>query len=244
MATKIEWTQETWNPLHGCTKVSEACKNCYAVVMANRLRGRGVRGYEKGFRLTLHPWELETPFKWKKPRMVFVCSMGDLFHEDVPFEYIDQVMNVIRRYKRHTFQILTKRPERMAEYFSYLVRPVPNNAWLGTTCESPEHYDRIAALTSIEMCHVKFLSCEPLLGYMWDIPLENIDWVIAGGESGVRARKTPVEWFRTLRDRCIETETPFFFKQWGAYGEDGTKRNKKDNGSMLDGREWKQMPRQ
>ena len=243
MATKIEWTEKTWNPVSGCTKVSEACQNCYAAVMANRLRGMGVRGYENGFSVTLHPWELEAPFKWKKPTMVFVCSMGDLFHKDVPFEYIDKVMDVIRFCRQHTFQILTKRAERMAEYFSYIVRPVPINAWLGVTCESAAHYNRVKQLRGIEGATVKFLSCEPLLGDIFDVNLRGIDWVITGGESGPRARQTNPDWFRNLRDHCRQNEVPFFFKQWGAWGEDGVKRSKEKNGRLLDGREWKEWPR-
>ena len=240
MATKIEWTDKVWQPMHGCTKVSSACEHCYAEVMARRLQGNHIKSYENGFKPTLNPDVLNDPYRWKKPSMVFVCSMGDLFHRDVPCDYIDQVMQVIRENPQHTFQILTKRAERMSKYF--LHEPVPANAWLGVTCESFEYYDRIDWLKWIACESVKFLSCEPLLGDMRDINLNGIDWVITGGESGVCARRTPVEWFRNLRDRCVETGTPFFFKQWGAYGEDGHKRNKKENGCLLDGREWKQYP--
>lgn len=245
MATKIQWTQEVFNPVTGCSKVSEACRNCYAEVMAKRLQAMPAskEKYKNGFNLTLHPECLDEPFKWKKPRMVFVCSMGDMFHEDVPCDYIDQVMQVICENPQHTFQILTKRAERMAKYFMGGASDgVPRNAWLGVTCESDKHYDRIDWLRWIRGATVKFLSCEPLLGDMKDIDLRGIDWVITGGESGVNARRTPVEWFRSLRDRCIETNTPFFFKQWGAWGEDGVKRSKYANGALLDGREWKQMP--
>ena len=242
--SKIEWTEKTWNPVTGCTKVSEACRNCYAEVMAKRLSGMPAskEKYRNGFKVKLHPDALDEPYKWKKPQMVFVCSMGDLFHEDVPFVFIDKVMDVIRRCREHTFQILTKRAERMAEYFSYVVRPVPSNAWLGVTCESKRHYDRIDHLRSIEGATVKFISCEPLLGDMSYINLDGIDWVITGGESGVNARPTPADWFRGLRDACIRQNTPFFFKQWGAWGEDGVKRSKYANGCLLDGREWKEYP--
>jgi protein gp37 len=244
MATKIEWTQKVWNPVTGCTKVSEACQNCYAEVMARRLQkmpGSAVK-YRNGFQPTIHVSSLGEPLEWKKPSMVFVCSMGDLFHKDVSFDFIDMVMNVIRECPQHSFQILTKRPERMAEYFNPL-RGVPENVWLGTTCENSKHYDRIDALRSIEAPNVKFLSCEPLLGPMNDINLWCIDWVITGGESGACARRTPVEWFRGLRDACLRWNTSFFFKQWGAWNQEGVKQSKYKNGSLLDGVEWKQYPK-
>ena len=240
--TKIEWTENVWNPVTGCTKVSEACKNCYAEVMAKRLSGMPAskEKYRNGFRVTLHPECLDEPLKWKKPRMVFVCSMGDLFHEDVTFGYIDKVMDVIERTPQHTYQILTKRPWRMEEYF--IRHPLPKNVWLGTTCENSRHYDRIDALRNVRGNNVKFLSCEPLLGDISGINLDGIDWVISGGESGVSARPTPIELFRGIRDACQKWHVPFFFKQWGAWGADGIKRSKYANGSLLDGVEWKQMP--
>lgn len=237
--TKIEWTDKSWNPMHGCTELSEACVNCYAKVMARRLQGNHVKGYENGFKVTLHPDKLNEPFAWKKPSMVFVCSMGDLFHKDVPFEYIDRIFDVIRKTPQHTYQILTKRAERMAEYFD--TKPTPKNVWLGVTCESKLHYDRISHLRYIPAT-VRFISCEPLLGDVRDIYLVGIDWVITGGESGVCARRTPKEWFTNLRDACLRWNTPFFFKQWGTWGEDGIKRSKKDNGRLLDGKEWNQYP--
>lgn len=242
--TKIEWTNKTWNPVTGCTKMSEACQNCYAEVMAKRLSGMPAskEKYKDGFKLTLHPECLNEPYKWKKPTMVFVVSMGDLFHKDVPFSYIDQVIEVIHCTPRHTYQILTKRADRMEEYFSDPDRYVPHNAWIGVTCESAEHYDRIRALKRIATSGVRFLSCEPLLGFMGDIDLSGIDWVITGGESGVNARRTPVGDFRAVRDACQKWNVPFFFKQWGAWGEDGVKRSKYANGSLLDGKEWKQYP--
>jgi protein gp37 len=251
MGTKIEWTNKVWNPVSGCTKVSEACQNCYAEVMARRLSGMpgSKEKYKDGFKVTIHPESLYEPYKWKKPCMVFVCSMGDLFHDDVPIQFIDEVMNVISENPQHTFQILTKRAGAMYSYFQH--EDVPKNAWLGVTCESAKHYDRVSLLRDINRVSlltdfhsktVKFLSCEPLLGDMADINLDGIDWVITGGESGSRARRTPIEWFRNLRDRCVETGTPFFFKQWGAFGPDGIKRSKYLNGSVLDGQQWKQMP--
>lgn len=228
--------------MHGCTKVSSACEHCYAEVMARRLQGNHIKSYENGFKPTLNPDVLKDPYKWKKPSMVFVCSMGDLFHRDVPFEYIDRVMEVIENCPHHTFQLLTKRAYRMFDYFcNWRKKEVPQNVWLGVTCEKGKHKERIDLLTLID-APVRFLSCEPLLGDMADINLDGIDWVITGGESGPCARRTPIEWFRGLRDACRRWNVPFFFKQWGTYDEYGNKRNKKENGCLLDGREWKQYP--
>jgi len=168
-------------------------------------------------------------------------SMGDLFHKDVPFEYIDKVMKVIEDCPQHTFQILTKRAMRMAGYFSQH-HSVPKNVWLGVTCENSKYNDRVNHLKGIKGATVKFLSCEPLLGDMSDINLDGIDWVITGGESGVNARRTPADWFRGLRDACNRQDVPFFFKQWGAWGVDGVKRSKYANGSLLDGEYWKEYP--
>ena len=244
--SKIEWTEKTWNPVTGCTKVSEACRNCYAEVMAKRLQAMPAtkEKYKNGFKVTLHPESLDEPLKWKKPQMVFVVSMGDLFHEDVPYEYIDKVMEVIRATPQHTYQILTKRPNRMGVFFAELNnRTLPSNVWLGTTVESRKYYYRIEDLCTIRGASVRFLSCEPLLGDMSDIDLDGIDWVITGGESGVNARRPFVEWFRILRDQCRCSNVPFFFKQWGTWGSDGVKRSKRENGSLLDGREWKEYPK-
>lgn len=243
MATKIEWTEKTWNPVTGCSHVSEACQNCYAEVMARRLQKMpgSADKYRNGFQPTIHIQALQEPYEWKKPSMVFVVSMGDLFHDEVPTSFITKVMDVIEDNPKHTFQVLTKRAERMADYFTY-ERDVPKNVWLGVTCESQNHYDRIFQLRRV-LATVRFLSCEPLLGNMADIDLKGIDWVITGGESGVRARRTPVQWFRNMREACKRHNTPFFFKQWGAYGEDGVKRSKYANGSLLDGREWKEIPK-
>ena len=242
MATKIEWTERTWNPVTGCTKVSEACQNCYAEVMARRLQGNHIRGYENGFKVNLHHDRLCEPLSWKKPQMVFVVSMGDLFHQDVPFTFIDNIMQVIRQTPQHTYQLLTKRPYAMMNYFQTR-HGAPMNCWLGTTCESSRHYDRIDDLIAVPGGSVKFLSCEPLLDNMQDINLQGIDWVITGGESGSRARRTDPDWFRSLRDACLRRDVPFFFKQWGAWGEDGVRRSKYANGSLLDDTEWKQYPR-
>lgn len=239
--SKIQWTEKTYNVVSGCSKVSEACLNCYAEVMTRRLAAMpcAKEKYKNGFEVTLHPECLDEPLKWTKTWRVFVCSMSDLFHEKVPFEFIDKVMDVIER-TPHTYQILTKRAKRMAEYFS--TRRVPKNVWIGVTCENSRHYDRVDALRTID-APVRFLSCEPLLGDMSDIDLTGIDWVICGGESGVSARKVPVEWFGKMRDVCVKNDVPFFFKQWGAWGADGVKRSKHENGSLLDGKEWKEYPR-
>ena len=241
--TDIEWTEATWNPVTGCTKVSEACRNCYAEVMARRLSGMPAskEKYKQVFEPTLHPEALQVPYRWKKSRMVFVCSMGDLFHEGVPLQFICDVMRVITDNPRHTFQILTKRADNMLRFFS--IYKVPQNVWLGVTCENADHYDRIDALRQIKDAPVRFVSAEPLLGNMSDINLMGIHWVITGGETGPRARRTNPYWFRFLRDRCLAFEVPFFFKAWGAWGEDGIKRGKKANGHLLDGREWQEWPK-
>lgn len=244
MATKIEWTQKVWNPVTGCTKVSEACQNCYAEVMARRLQKMpgSADKYRNGFQPTIHVSSLGEPLEWKKPTMVFVCSMGDLFHKEVSFEFIDDVMRVIEECPQHTFQLLTKRAKRMFEYFyNHRKVAIPQNVWLGVTCENSSHKDRIDYLRLLS-APVRFISCEPLLGNMNDINLDGIDWVITGGESGSCARRTPVDWFRGLRDACLRWNTPFFFKQWGAWSEDGIKQSKYKNGSLLDGREWKEYP--
>ena len=249
MTTKIEWTNRVWNPVTGCTKVSEACQNCYAEAMARRLQSMpgSADKYRNGFNVTTHVGCLREPFEWKKPSMVFVCSMGDLFHEDVSYSFIGMVMRVIDCCPGHTFQILTKRPERMSEYFRHRhVGKMPQNVWLGVTCENRFHYDRIDILRNIykdgSRPKVRFLSCEPLLGEMNDVNLEGIDWVIAGGESGPRARRTPTKHFLGLRDACRRWNTPFFFKQWGAYGEDGIRQSKYKNGHLLDGEAYRMMP--
>lgn len=242
MATKIQWTQETWNPTTGCSKLSEACQNCYAETMARRLQKMpgSKEKYKNGFLPTEHPDSLGEPYKWKTPRMVFVTSMGDLFHEAISDRFLERVLMVIQDNPQHTFQLLTKRSERMASFFSKFTPP--ENAWLGVTCESAGHYDRIDHLRTIKKAAVRFLSCEPLLGNMPDINLDRIDWVITGGESGTRARHTDPHWFRSLRDATIAAHKAFFFKQWGAWGEDGVKRGKEANGALLDGEEWKMMP--
>lgn len=239
--TNIAWTERTWNPMHGCTKYSMGCAHCYAEVMAKRLQGMGLDKYSKGFEVTLHPEVLLEPMKIRKPSMFFVCSMGDLFHKDVPFEFIDKVMNVIRDCPQHTFQLLTKRVERMHEYF--LQRIVPGNAWLGTTVECADTKRRIPWLSEIKGSTIRFLSCEPLLSDLGELDLFNIDWVIVGGESGNCARPMKKEWVLNIQRQCKEQDVPFFFKQWGTYGVDGVKRNKKVNDCLLDGEIYQEWPK-
>lgn len=231
--TNIEWTERTWNPVVGCDKVTSGCKNCYAEAMAKRLQAMGAKGYENGFKVTLLPERLNQPKKVKSPSMYFVCSMSDLFHKDVPASFIEDVMVVIESCPHHTFQLLTKRPHRMAAFFAN--RPVPENVWCGTTVENKKQgVPRVDVLRQVP-AKVRFLSCEPLLEGLGTFGLDGIHWVIAGGESGSNARPMKKEWVTELRDLCEKTKTPFFFKQWGAYGEDGVKRPKKENGKKLDG---------
>lgn len=239
--TKIEWTERTWNPVTGCSKVSEGCAHCYAETMARRLHAMGLNKYRNGFRTTLHQEALREPFSWITPCTIFVCSMSDLFHTDVPFEFIDQVLDVIRRTPQHRYQLLTKRAERMAEYF--MTRQVPRNAWIGVTVECQSSMHRIDALRDIQHAPVRFLSCEPLLEDLPNLNLQDIDWVIVGGESGVSGRPMKPEWVKSIQQQAKEQNTAFFFKQWGTWGEDGVKRSKTKNGKLLDGKVVQQMPR-
>lgn len=238
--SKIEWTEQTWNPVTGCTKVSPGCKFCYAESMAKRLQKMGTNGYENGFGLSLLPERLEQPKQRRKPTIWFVNSMSDLFHERVPFSFVDSVVGTISATPYHRYQILTKRPARMAKYFS--TRPVPENAWLGTSVENRKHgVGRIDVLRSIQ-AKVRFLSIEPLLENLGSIDLQGISWVIVGGESGPKARPMQPEWARSIRDQCEAVDVPFFFKQWGSHGVDGIKRAKRDNGRHLDGQIYNHMP--
>lgn len=237
--TKIEWTDRTWNPVTGCTKTSPGCAHCYAEVMANRLKAMGLKKYENGFSVTTHEESLDEPLGWTGRQNIFVCSMSDLFHSEVPFEFIDKVMATIEKTPRHIYQILTKRAERMKEYFS--TREVPKNAWIGVTVENQEMKQRAEHLKEIKAT-VRFLSCEPLLSDIGEIDLTGIDWVIAGGESGKRARRMEKEWLLSLKTQAEKQHTPFFFKQWGTWGEDGQRRDKKKNGKKIDGKEYRQMP--
>lgn len=229
----IEWTESTWNPVTGCTKVSPGCKNCYAKRMAERLQAMGQVNYANGFDLTIQPHMLELPLGWKKPQAVFVNSMSDLFHEHVPTAYIREVFNVMNRAYWHRFQVLTKRAERLITLNAEL-KWAPN-IWMGVSVENDKYRSRIDELRST-WAHLKFLSLEPLLGPLRNLNLSDIDWVIVGGESGPKARPIDPAWVTDLRDQCRQARVPFFFKQWGG-------KNKKKTGRILDGRTWDQMPK-
>ena len=237
--TKIEWTDKTWNPITGCTKKSTGCAHCYAEVMARRLKAMGLEKYRNGFGLTLHEEDLEEPMQWKKSHNIFVCSMSDIFHEDVPFEFVDKIMNTISRTPQHRYQILTKRAERMAEYFKRHL--IPNNVWLGVTIECKNTISRIDFLRHLGAT-VKFLSCEPLVEDLGEMDLNGIDWVIVGGESGPKARPMQPEWVINIKQQVEHQGAAFFFKQWGTWGSDGIKRNKHANGKLLLGEVVQQMP--
>lgn len=236
----IEWTEQTWNPTTGCTKVSPGCQNCYAEIMARRLKAMSVKGYENGFALTLQPDRLHEPLQRTKPTMYFVNSMSDLFHEEIPENYIRQVFRVIKNAPQHTFQILTKRTSRMVQFFkSY---DAPENAWLGVTVENKKHgVPRIDKLRRVR-ARLRFLSIEPLLEDLGNLYLTNIHWVIVGGESGPKARPMNPEWVERIKQQCDDQNISFFFKQWGGWGPDGKKRSKKANGRLLLGRTWDTMP--
>lgn len=239
-ASRIEWTEQTWNPTVGCTKLSPGCKHCYAEAMAMRLQAMGTPGYENGFSITLLPNRLEEPLRRKKPTTYFVNSMSDVFHEKVPFDYIDRIFKTIDQTPQHTYQILTKRAARMAKYFA--TRAVPSNAWLGVSVEDRKYgLPRIDYLRKVN-ARVRFLSVEPLLEPLGDIDLANIHWVIVGGESGPKARPMQKEWIEEIRLQCEDNDIAFFFKQWGGWGADGKKRAKKENGRKLHGRTWDGMP--
>jgi protein gp37 len=228
----IEWTEATWNPLTGCTKISEGCRNCYAERMARRLKAMGQPNYANGFRLTVHEQALELPLRWRRPSAIFVNSMSDLFHEDVPADFIGQVFRVMNRASWHRFQVLTKRSERLLAV-SRDLQWTPN-IWMGVTVEAAEYAFRIEHLRG-SGARVKFLSCEPLLGALAGLDLAGIDWVIAGGESGPGARRMEPGWVTGIRDQCRAAKVPFFFKQWGGV-------NKKKAGRVLEGRTWEEMP--
>jgi protein gp37 len=239
-SSRIEWTEQTWNPMVGCTKVSPGCKNCYAETLARRLRAMRTPGYERGFTLTLLSNRLDDPIRRKKPTTYFVNSMSDLFHEQVPFGYVERVVEVIKRTPRHTYQILTKRAERMATFFR--TRDVPSNAWLGVSVEDRKYgIPRIAHLRFVN-AEVRFLSAEPLLEDLGQLDLRGIHWVIVGGESGSEARPMRPQWATSIRAQCEKQGVAFFFKQWGRWGPDGKRRSKAKNGRELDGRIWDAQP--
>lgn len=234
MATNsaIEWTQATWNPLTGCNKISPGCKHCYAERLAVRLQAMGQANYANGFQLTLQEQALELPLRWRKPRTVFVNSMSDLFHQDVPAGFILRVFEVMRQAHWHQFQVLTKRAERLSQMSQDL--PWMPNIWMGVSVENQDYIHRIDQLRLTGAC-VKFLSLEPLLGPLVNLDLKGIDWVIVGGESGPGARPMKPQWVRDIRAQCQRADVPFFFKQWGGV-------RKSQTGRELDGRTWDQMP--
>ena len=231
-ASDIEWTENTWNPVTGCTPISDGCCNCYALRMAKRLKAMGVKRYQAGFKVTHHPDLLDTPLRWKKSRRIFVNSMSDLFHNEIPAEFIKEIFGVMHQASWHVFQVLTKRAENAAILAKNL--PWPENVWMGVTVESNKYKHRIDHLRNIPAA-VKFLSIEPLIDRIGPLDLTDIDWVIVGGESGPNARPMEAEWVREIRDCCLDQGVPFFFKQWG-----GT--NKKKTGRSLDGRTWLEYP--
>jgi len=230
--SKIEWTESTWNPVTGCTKISIGCRNCYAERFALRLKAAGSPNYTNGFRVTLHPHLLRTPLRWKQSHTIFVNSMSDLFHRAVPFDFISQIFDIMVRASHHRFQVLTKRSHRLLQVSPNL--PWPQNVWMGVTVENADCTFRIEHLRQTPAA-IKFISFEPLLGPIPNINLDGIDWVIVGGESGPGARPMRPEWATDIRDQCLAADVPFFFKQWGG-------PNKKKTGRTLDGRTWNQIP--
>jgi len=230
--SSIEWTDATWNPVRGCTKISPGCKHCYAETFSERFRGVPGHPFEQGFDLRLVPAALELPLKWRAGRRIFVNSMSDLFHDEVPDEYVTRVFDVMRRAPQHQFQVLTKRAARMAELTSRF--SVPGNVWMGVSVENAKYAARINDLRRVHS-QIRFLSVEPLLGPIPNLALRGIHWVIVGGESGPKARPMPIEWVRSIRDQCVAQRVPFFFKQWGGV-------RKRLTGRVLDGRTWDEMP--
>jgi protein gp37 len=230
--SSIEWTESTWNPVTGCSKISPGCKHCYAERLSARLQVMGSFRYRNGFKVTLQQDIVELPLSWRQPKVIFVNSMSDLFHKNVPDEYIAQIFETMRKADWHTFQILTKRSDRLAKIAPYL--PWPENVWMGVSVESQKYTSRVSDLVRVPAA-VRFLSVEPLISAIPRLPLRGIDWVIVGGESGPGARPMERKWVLEIRKRCRETDVPFFFKQWG-----GT--NKKSAGRLLEGRTYDEMP--
>ncbi len=235
--TAIEWTDATWNPVTGCTKISAGCNNCYAERFSERFRGVPDHPFENGFDLQLRPQRLEQPLHWRTARMIFVNSMSDLFHKHVPFEFIDRVFETMERAHWHKFQVLTKRSSRLRDYLNarYSTKPAPNHIWLGVSVEDGSKKSRIRHLQQARAA-IRFLSVEPLIGPIGKLDLEGVHWVIVGGESGPRARPMLIEWAREVRDQCMTAKVPFFFKQWGGL-------RPKSGGRLLDGHVWDEWPR-
>ena len=232
--SSIEWTEMTWNPTTGCSKIAAGCKFCYAEVMSRRLKAMGVDKYENNFKLTIHEDELNTPYTWKKPKVVFVNSMSDLFHKDVPIGFIQKVFKVMKDNPQHVFQVLTKRADLLRYYDSEGYLDWTHNIWMGVSIENAKVMERLDLLKKTK-ARVKFLSCEPLIGPLNMMKLKGIDWVIVGGESGRKPRPMKEEWVTDIKNQCQKADVAFFFKQWG-----GT--NKKKAGRVLEGQTWDEMP--
>lgn len=232
--SSIEWTEMTWNPTTGCDKISTGCKFCYAEVMSKRLQAMGVEKYKNDFKLTIHEDELNKPYNWRKPRIVFVNSMSDLFHKDVPIDFIKKVFKVMKDNPQHVFQVLTKRADVLRYYDSEGFLEWTHNIWMGVSVENSKVMNRIELLRETG-ARVKFLSCEPLIGATPNLPLKGIDWVIVGGESGRKPRLMKEQWVIDIKNQCLEADVSFFFKQWG-----GT--NKKKTGRIFEGKTWDEMP--
>lgn len=250
--TQIEWTDATWNPVAGCSLASAGCTNCYAMQMAYRLQCMGVEKYngltqKKGKNITWNGTvredaaSLEIPYKWRKPRTIFVNSMSDLFHDEVSDDFILAVWKVMRETPRHNYQILTKRPERMAKIVRQKVKDVLPNVWLGTSVEDSRVSGRILSLNEVPAA-IRFVSFEPLIGSVGKVNLQHVDWAIVGGESGPRARPIKEAWIDEIHTQCMKHNTAFFFKQWGSWGKDNQKRSKKENGREYKGTTWDEMP--
>lgn len=229
----IEWTNATWNVITGCNKISPGCKNCYAERYSLRLKKMGVKKYSNGFKLTFHPDVMEYPLTLKKPQMIFVNSMSDLFHKEISFDFISRVFDIIKKANWHQYQILTKRSDILKEFGEYYGK-FPDNVWIGVSVENEYYKNRINDLKKVD-ANIHFLSLEPLLGPVGKLDLEDIEWVIVGGESGVNYRECRIEWIREIRDQCLEKDVPFFFKQWGGI-------TSKSGGKILDGKIWNQFP--
>lgn len=232
----IEWTDASWNPTTGCAKISEGCKNCYAEKFSKRLKSMGVKKYFNGFKLTLHPNSLKLPLSWKTPKKIFVNSMSDLFHKEVPFDFIDKVWETMKIANHHIYQIVTKRPERMLEYMETRKQEILPNVWLGATVENERVKERVNFLRKVP-AKIRFLSIEPLLSDMGKLNLKGIHWVIVGGESGPNHRPIESEWILNILKQCKEQKVPFFFKQWGGF-------RPKANGRVLKGKIYDEYPKQ
>ena len=239
--SKIEWTEATWNPTIGCTKISEGCAHCYAEVMAKRLQAMRNQDYKDGFKFKILPKRLNEPLRIKKPTKFFVNSMSDLFHEKIPYEYLNAIFDVISSTPQHIYQILTKREKIMLNYFSK--RTIPQNVWLGVTVESAKYKYRIDYLKKID-AYIRFVSFEPLIGQIGNLDLSEIHWCIVGGESGPKARLIKKEWVFEIFKQCKSQDISFFFKQWGTWGADEIKRNKKNNGRIFLGKKWNEYPKE